>query len=70
MGPMIRVGMLIGIIGSVCCILIGCAIAAVRIVKLLRRERFPVNRNWVDLQVGKVDSYTDQEDTESKSADA
>jgi|GEM_PF-2339799 len=51
MGQMIQTGMLIGIIGSACCFLIGCVMTAVRAVKLVRRERVLSNKSSLDWQI-------------------
>ncbi len=48
--------MLALIFGSVCCMLIGVITTAVRIIKLIRRERIMANRMWQDLQAKEVNT--------------
>jgi hypothetical protein len=56
MGPMTSSIMLIFIIGSACCVLIGGIMTAVRIVKLVRSERTLAGRIRAALQVEKANS--------------
>ena len=65
MGQMMQVGILIGIVGSACCFLIGCVMTSIRFVKLALRERALLNKSWADWQVGKADFYKTDEDAET-----
>ena len=51
MGQMMQTGMLIGIIGSACCFLIGCVMTAVRAVRFVRRERALLNKSFSNWQI-------------------
>jgi hypothetical protein len=67
MGQMIQTGMIIGIIGSACCFLIGCVMTAVRAARLVRRERALLNKSFSDWQIEKTGLYITDEGAKTAS---
>ena len=66
MGPIAQNGLLIFIIGSACCVLIGIIIIIVRAVKIVRRERTMENRFWSYLQINKTDHTKSEKNEDNR----